>query len=589
MRRIRFVALAFISFLTALIGAFLTPGTFLHRALSIATCTVFSFNSTLCAANLARSSERVIAANPPAVVAQGNACGSGSVTQLTMQQGNDGTMYQVYYDFRRGQETVNSDACGREYWISPNSKHPLYGIRFVYLVNGQRNRVVPTLYFETADGSLKVYDNNVAAARLPNPFSPDLGIASNPNPTRTQLDNSNANSSSQPSFVTIEPGRRYQLNGTSRDRNRRYTAEILNDNGQAFINSIVLAVKRGRNLPDEIYNIKIVPSGTKMSITSNSRGTLAIERLSDKWQIRFTNANSISRNWEIPITNELKEIQHKKNVRLSKRACEDTGDAVISGTIPDILDGISEFADQLAEHYISFIELIRDLNEVEKEKLSQELKEQTDEVKNWADKLKKVTECDPKDTADQRPPEPPPNQTGQDNRNCTCTYSAEIHDPLRSTKPGRIGGFKGPCKASLQEVEAIIQSEVAANQQSVLQGTVQRTSQPPPGCGKAPVVTSFTCDGTGGTKCKASWGSSNTLTFTYEDEDGNASHWKLTGFSNQPVAEGDISPPKGRGGTIPYRGNCRGRGSPETYTIWVTVTDTTGLTSTPQSVEVTCQ
>jgi hypothetical protein len=115
-----------------------------------------------------------------------------------MQRGNDGTMYQVYYDYRRGQETVNSAACGREYWISPNSKHPLYGIRFVYLVNGQRNRVVPTLYYETASGALKVYDNNVAAARLPNPFSPDLGIASNPNPTRPQVNRSSSSQPAQP-------------------------------------------------------------------------------------------------------------------------------------------------------------------------------------------------------------------------------------------------------------------------------------------------------------------------------------------------------------------------------------------------------
>lgn len=67
MRRIRFGVLAIASFVAVLIAAFLAPGTFLNRALSAVICTVFSFNSTFCVASLAQSSERLIAANPPAV------------------------------------------------------------------------------------------------------------------------------------------------------------------------------------------------------------------------------------------------------------------------------------------------------------------------------------------------------------------------------------------------------------------------------------------------------------------------------------------------------------------------------------------
>ncbi|HEY9711463.1 MAG TPA: hypothetical protein V6D48_24865 [Oculatellaceae cyanobacterium] len=103
-----------------------------------------------------------------------------------------------------------------------------------------------------------------------------------------------------------------------------------------------------------------------------------------------------------------------------------------------------------------------------------------------------------------------------------------------------------------------------------------------------PVVTSFTCNGSGGTKCTFPWGSSNPLTFTYEDEDSNASHWKLTGFSNKPIKEKHISPPNGRG-TIADSGRCNGSGPATTYSIQVSVKDTTGLTSTPRSVEITCQ
>jgi hypothetical protein len=45
----------------------LAPGTFVNRALSAVICTVFSFSSTLCTVNLAKSSDRVVAATPPAV------------------------------------------------------------------------------------------------------------------------------------------------------------------------------------------------------------------------------------------------------------------------------------------------------------------------------------------------------------------------------------------------------------------------------------------------------------------------------------------------------------------------------------------
>ncbi|WP_445248916.1 hypothetical protein [Microcoleus sp. OTE_8_concoct_300] len=67
MRRIRLFALGIVSFFAVLMGALLAPGTFVNRALSAALCTVFSFSSTLCTVNLAKSSDRVVAATPPAV------------------------------------------------------------------------------------------------------------------------------------------------------------------------------------------------------------------------------------------------------------------------------------------------------------------------------------------------------------------------------------------------------------------------------------------------------------------------------------------------------------------------------------------
>lgn len=67
MRQIRIFALGIVSFFAVLMGALLAPGTFVNRALSAALCTVFSFSSTVCTVNLAKSSDRVVAATPPAV------------------------------------------------------------------------------------------------------------------------------------------------------------------------------------------------------------------------------------------------------------------------------------------------------------------------------------------------------------------------------------------------------------------------------------------------------------------------------------------------------------------------------------------
>ena len=67
MRRIRIFALGIVSFFAVLMGALLAPGTFVNRVLSAALCTVFSFSSTVCTVNLAKSSDRVVAATPPAV------------------------------------------------------------------------------------------------------------------------------------------------------------------------------------------------------------------------------------------------------------------------------------------------------------------------------------------------------------------------------------------------------------------------------------------------------------------------------------------------------------------------------------------
>jgi hypothetical protein len=66
-----------------------------------------------------------------------------------LQMGADGTLYQVRYNFAKG----------REYWSSPYQRHPSYGIRFVYLLDPQGQRLSQNLYVELASGRLQLASN----------------------------------------------------------------------------------------------------------------------------------------------------------------------------------------------------------------------------------------------------------------------------------------------------------------------------------------------------------------------------------------------------------------------------------------------
>ncbi len=66
MRKIRFAAIAFASFMIAIASSLINPGTFFHRTLSFILCSVLGLSSNLCYVNLARNSgERAVAAFPP--------------------------------------------------------------------------------------------------------------------------------------------------------------------------------------------------------------------------------------------------------------------------------------------------------------------------------------------------------------------------------------------------------------------------------------------------------------------------------------------------------------------------------------------
>lgn len=100
-----------------------------------------------------------------------SACGSETVTRPSNRNDSyDRSPYKVWIDFSHGQETIYPSACARQYWIKEDKSHPKYGIRFVYLLDGQGKCVAPFLYKEAEDGKLSV-------VRDAPECSPDSGIA----------------------------------------------------------------------------------------------------------------------------------------------------------------------------------------------------------------------------------------------------------------------------------------------------------------------------------------------------------------------------------------------------------------------------
>jgi hypothetical protein len=83
-----------------------------------------------------------------------NFCGSMTVSNTETQVGNDDSLYDVHFDFRRGQEQIDRRACGREIWTPQDKTHPQFGVKFVYLVDGYKRRTLQRLYVEKPDGAL---------------------------------------------------------------------------------------------------------------------------------------------------------------------------------------------------------------------------------------------------------------------------------------------------------------------------------------------------------------------------------------------------------------------------------------------------
>jgi uncharacterized protein YkwD len=140
----------FISTIASLITV--TAGALLQQSLSVTT--LAQNNAKLKQDNMSQPGKLNL--SDGWVTAQADLCNSRTVTSpTTVTTSHDGSPYQVWTDFRRGKESINPAACGRQYWLKKDSSHYNNGIKFVYLVDGRGVCIVPFLYRENSDGSLQ--------------------------------------------------------------------------------------------------------------------------------------------------------------------------------------------------------------------------------------------------------------------------------------------------------------------------------------------------------------------------------------------------------------------------------------------------
>ncbi|MEG4595378.1 hypothetical protein QUB00_26735 [Microcoleus sp. F8_C2] len=123
------------------------------------------------------------------------------------------------------------------------------------------------------------------------------------------------------------------------------------------------------------------------------------------------------------------------------------------------------------------------------------------------------------------------------------------------------------------------------------QGSQASSPTSSPG-GSPPVITKFTCNGNN-SSCTAAWKASNSLSISYTDDDGDASSWIVSGYTEgKSSSEGQILPANGRSSSIDTSVSCtcegRGCSSTRTFPMRVVVIDATGLQGTA-SLNLQCQ
>ena len=508
MRRIRIFALGIVSFFAVLMGTLLAPGTFVNRALSAALCTVFSFSSTLCTVNLAKSSDRVVAATPPAV--------ERNISDWLVQRDPG-----EFDDAPSAPSGSNPQAPP-----FPQDPGPNQPVRPDF-DNEPENRGVPNAentpqeeVFELDLGLAKESEQDIWVFALYESLENQTPFLSFPMKLRAEdlPSHSGANSSS-PDNVNV-----------TYDHENRVLFSYIQDSNQRFISSIL----QDEESEEKIY-LLAVPLGRQNAVKSQSN-----------WGDKYFNQKAYYNH-----TNSRDKYFNQKVYNIAR--------------IPE-----SERRQALKKETLKLQDQSRN-NQLDKIRKDQHLKL----IKN------------------QIPPRLQP----------LAIKGAKLVKQLQVVFVGATGAAIAFWIISdSQNFSKCIKSVKCVELVGKLLGSAYGApwSLPwkeawndmiggaSPSTGSAPVVTNFTCNG--GKTCTVGWGSSVPLMFTYEDKDGNASSWEVSGYTiGNAVGKGTISPPNGSG-TINSKVRCVGSGSggPKDSSNSVTVTDVTGLKSNSLSVTVKC-
>jgi hypothetical protein len=557
MRHIRLFALGILSFFAVLMSALLAPGTFVNRALSAALCTVFSFNSTICTVNLGQSGDRVVAATPLAV---------------------------------------------------------------------ERN--IEDWLVQRAPGE---FDDAPSVPPGSNPQAPPFPQDPGPNqPVRPDFDNPGSGQpQSRPQVDQPNPSQPIQpeLDNNSLAGIWLYSIYVPSSNGQTFLPAYNNYVEITQNSDEYIfYNCELnecsrlqgirnnfAPSQPKKYSIKQSYDNLDIEILESIngeifWgEVRETTSNEslyFKMERQIPLVSMYPILlasvggtggiipggggDYNPGSRPNLNTPTPTPQPSTSSGQPS--PGVDRFVSTTSK-----VESVKEVKPIDLDMAKQRLRSQPkilEAIEEWM--KKNLGFCS------SLSPEPSSREfLAFSNLQSTVSLNLPQSSLIASCIPVRNLGRLALRGAGIVALATAIGTTLAVADWCINNpegckllatnpGATARAigGQINPSSGSAPVVTSFTCNG--GKTCTLARGATAQLMFTYEDKDGNASSWEVSGYTiGTPVGKGTISPPNGSG-TINSKVRCVGSGGPKDASNSVSVTDVTGLKSNSLSVTVKC-
>ena len=708
MRRIRIFALGIVSFFAVLMGALLAPGTFVNRALSAALCTVFSFSSTVCTVNLAKSSDRVVAATPPAVERNigdwlGQRSGEfddapsvspGSNPQAPPFPQDPGPNQPVRPDFDNPSIPQPNQAQSRNYdftglwafiiYASPSDSKP-FSLNFIQ-VNDNGNEYVSSLCQKDCNSnqfrassathvpqekSLTTDYENLNFEILPSTNNQAMwGKILNKTTgesiyfTMVKLIKLAAKNNEKQQFMQEINESSLQLVNANNRKNQASIQigskpiQIYSLSSKTVFNSLVSINRIYQTITKFLATLKT--KDMKIFVEGDLRpGESTNILLNDTYEQTPANQTQWPNPNKVPAAqgvdqyteghNPHRHNQPGHNPSQDQRKKNQSGNRVLGE-----LENGQEAAEEGRESINKIVPLFTAafmtilgsfFGTILNSKADVVENPQTPPPQQTAQKPETQNAQQPQDdcNANSNQGDKPKNwsldlpcfvmKNGHAQSNGYCRERTNVTEQGNSVSgqiPLTVNGARmqwslsgslsgmvasptgNECAITFENISRVTNGNklVAINGTAKTCGVSgsfhmrnlnpdddrskqqcpspkqqpQQTPQP----SSAPVVTSFTCNG--GKTCTVGWGSTAQLMFTYEDKDGNASSWEVSGYTvGTPVGKGTISPPNGSG-TINSKVRCVGSGSggPKDTSNSVSVTDVTGLKSNSLSVTVKC-